>query len=533
MLRLALSVFLVLMLVNALNFVPQTDAHEAYLITELGNIFPIENQTVTSAPSQSIGNIAYNLMIQGALMETLDFDGMVLHGDVSTEAEREDLAEWVIIDPATKHAGAILDGTGTSIAIPRFYSTYSYSNGHITELSHNPPVDLINIQGHKTVYGSVTEAGVQSGMTFSGTGWSIAKLGPVAGGSYTIQGDVPAGASVQHISSPNNMLGTYYDGSRYVLVDNGAFYATTSGKTAWDYRTGHDGFSNSDRVWSWVGGQQWWIGNCNHPCVRFDSNDNPDDLIIKTIYSKNSYAYHGYFYYVPDYDEPKLQSGLPIYIKDTPSYTQTHLPTSTSSASVVLTNVDYRFTQGTSLEPYGEVMYPHDNDNYITTSFSLDSRHSSGYNKITKVAADVSFDFRKWHAYGIWHYAPVTYPTSANIDVTGTVTIKDTQPYDTHSLYTGDFQQTLYNPSSTYLLVKPGGNTVTVKGVSSNPQSDIIFGLSGAPADTYYSMLVDGATTYGKTTPSGSIVVMEGDITVADYNVPGAITFYPKCPEAC
>ena len=177
MLRLALSVFLVLMLANPWQFAPPVDAHEAYLITELGNIFHIENQTDTSAPSQSVGNIAYNLMIQGALMETLDFDGMVLHGDVSTEAEREDLTEWVTIDPATKHAGAILDGTGASIVIPRFYSTYSYSNGHITELSHNPPVDLINIRGHKTVYGSVTETGVQSGMTFSGTGWSIVKLG--------------------------------------------------------------------------------------------------------------------------------------------------------------------------------------------------------------------------------------------------------------------------------------------------------------------------------------------------------------------
>ena len=140
----------------------------------------------------------------------------------------------------------------------------------------------------------------------------------------------------------------------------------------------------------------------------------------------------------------------------------------------------------------------------------------------------MSFNYRVWHSYGIWHYAPVTHPTSADIDVTGTVTIKDTRPYDSHSLYTGDFRQTLYNPSDTYLLVKPGGNTVTVKGVSSNPQSDIIFGLSGAPADTYYSLLASGTTIYGKTTAGGSIVLRETDITVSDYNVPGAITFYPN-----
>ena len=371
MLRLALSVFLVLMLASPWQFAPPSDAHEAFVITDLGNIFPVENKTVGGS-SSAVKNIAYNLMLQGAVMETVSFSGMVLHGDVATEAEREDLDEWVVINPTTKHAGAILDGTGITMAVPRFYSTYSHAGSSITETSHNPPVDLINIQGHKTVYGSVAETGVQSGMTFSGTGWSIVKLGPVAGGSYIIEGTVPPGASVQQISSPNNMLGTYYDGSRYVLVNNGAFYATTSGKTAWHYTFGHDGFSNSNRVWSWVGGQQFWTGNCNHPCVRFDSNDNPDDLIQKTLWSSTSYYHHGYFYYVPDYGELKLQSGLPVYIKDTPSYTQTHLPTSASSASVVLTNVDYRFTQGTSLDPYGEVMYPPvtaHGDTIITTSF--------------------------------------------------------------------------------------------------------------------------------------------------------------------
>ena len=530
MLRLVLSVFLVLLLAGLWQFALPADAHEAYVITELGNIFPVETKQVVGS-GQAAKSIAYNLMLQGAVMETVDFDGMVLHGDAPTEAEREDLDEWVIIDPATKHAGAILDGTGITMAVPRFYSTYSYAGSSITELSHNPPVDLINIQGHRTVYGSVSETGVQSGMTFSGTGWSIAKLGPVAGGSYTIQGDVPAGASVQHISSPNNMLGTYYDGSRYVLVDNGAFYATTSGKTAWDYLTGHDGFSNRDRVWSWVGGQQWWTGNCNHPCVRYDSNDNPDDLIIKTIYDSGSYHYHGYFYYVPDYDEPKLQSGLPVYVKNTPTFFQTSSSSSSSSATVVMTNLDYEFDIGDSQNPYGTTKYPPvtaHGDTLITTNFSLDSRSSNGYNKITKVAADVSFNYRVWHSYGIWHYAPVNHPTSGDIDVTGTVTIKDTRPYDSHSLYTGDFRQTFYNPSDTYLLVKPGGNTVTVKGASSSPTSDVVFEIQGAPADSYYSLTASGTTIYGKTTASGSIVLREADITIADYNVPGAITFYPN-----
>ena len=525
------------MLANPWQFAPPVDADdEAYLITELGNIFPIENQTVTSAPSQSVGNIAYNLMIQGALMETLDFDGMVLHGDASTEAEREDLAEWVTIDPATKHAGAILDGTGASIVIPRFYSTYSYSNGQLSEISHTPPVDLINIgSGPKTVFGTVTESHVSSGMSFSGTGWSIMWLGPVDGGSYTIQGTVPTGATVNHITSPNNMLGTYYDGSRYVLVEDRSFYATTSGKTAWDYRRGHDGSEKHSRDWSWLGGvQQLPPGICSRPCVLHDSNDNSNDLIEKIIWTKQlspNYE-HNYYYYVPNYGEPRLQSGLPVYVKSTPSFSQTSASSSSSSATVVLTNLDYSFKIGDSQNPYGTTKYPpvrgFYGDTYITKSFSLDSNYDSGYQKITNVAADVAFNYFRYVSSGSLNNPPVVRPSNGNIDVTGTVTIKDAQPYDSVALFTGDFERTLYNPSGTYLLVKPGGNTVTVKGVNLNQQSDVIFGLSGALANTYYSILVDGVTTYGKTTPSGSIVLREGDITVADYNVPGAITFYPN-----
>ena len=547
MLRLAFSVLLVLMLVSAWHLTPPVDAHEAYLVTELGNIFPIENQTVTSAPSQSIGNIAYNLMIQGALMETLDFDGIVLHGDVSTEAEREDLAEWVIIDPATKHAGAILDGTGASIVVPRFYSTYSYSNGHISELGHNPPVDLINIQGHKTVYGSVTETGVPSGMTFSGTGWSIAKLGPVAGGSYTIQGTVPPGASVQPISSPNDMLITRYDGSRYVLVDGGSFYANENGKKDWIYGRGNDGYAawvkRSDLSNSWYSSgpdiydtdldkKIIWQGNCQG-----------------SPYNPRCHYTFGYMFQMPIYEHTTLQTHLPIYVKDTPdiSFTTDLHWSNGRFSKIYYCCGDYRFTTVTNngVVVINDLGFQYDtgvggslSDTTRTISdgvevyLVLEHNPHNGYNKITKVAAVTNYDQcgdnGPFQDCGSNDDDPVRLIRDIPIEATGSVTIKDTRPYDAHSLYTGDFRQTLYNPSDTYLLVKPGGNTVTVKGVSSNPQSDIIFGLSGAPADTYYSMLVDGVTTYGKTTPNGSIVLREGDITVADYNVPGAITFYPN-----
>ena len=540
MLRLVLSVFLVLMLANPWQFAPPSDAHEAYVITELGNIFPVETKQVVGS-GQAAKSIAYNLMLQGAVMETIDFNGMILHGDAPTEAEREDLNEWVIIDPATKHAGAILDGTGITVAVPRFYSTYSYAGNSITELSHNPPADLINIQGHKTVYGSVSETGVQSGMTFSGTGWSIAKLGPVAGGSYRIQADVPSGSSVQFITSPNNMLRTHYDGSRYVLIDGGSLYAEEQNVIHHTARQKW-GFS-LDSSYKAVSRDLTW----------YDSDVDDTDLIEniiwggrKWIFSNTLRTFHqGYMEYAPHYAASQLQSGLPIYVKQTPEISFTSPESHTTrhysdidrwgyqwnlvnnNRVVVINDLERTVRAGSEASPFGttETVWGADVEPRVVYS------RSGGFNKITSIYVENSY-------YGCGRYTGCDHigddPWHRNmirnydVNVVGSVTIKDRQPYDAHQLYTSDFAIDQQNPSNAYILVKPGGNTVTVKGVSSSPVSDIVFELQGAPADSYYSLTASGTTIYGKTTASGSIVLREGDITIADYNVPGAITFYPN-----
>ena len=561
MLRLALSVFLVLMLANPWQFAPPSDAHEAYVITDLGNIFPVETKPVGGSGSAA-KSIAYNLMLQGAVMETATFNGMVLHGDVTTEAERKDLNEWVTIDPATKHAGAILDGTGITMAVPRFYSTYSYAGSSITELNHNPPVDLINIQGHKTVYGSVTETGVQSGMTFSGTGWSIAKLGPVAGGSYTIQGTVPSGASVQPISSPNNMLDTYYDGSRYVLVDGGSFYANENGERKWDFGLGNDGYNSGFIKYEDID-HSWYNGDPNAPyttdtsstrLVYYGPDTDTSDLDRKiiwrdalTCHGGKCFFDYGYLYYMPRYEHTTSHS-LPVYVKDTPdiSFTINQVWNNHHYSSITYCCGDYDYNRVTNnrVVVINDLGFQYDVgvggsssdriqtiDDGVDVSLVLQHSRYNGYNKITKVAAVVNYDQcndSRVNGCGQGNDDPVSLVRDIPIEATGSVVIKDTRPYDAHSQYTGDFRQTFYNPSDTYLLVKPGGNTVAVNGVSSSPTSGIVFGLSGAPADTYYSLTASGTTIYGKTTPSGSIVLREADITIADYTIPGSITFYPN-----
>ena len=546
MLRLALSVFLVLMLANPWQFAPPSDAHEAFVITDLGNIFPVETKPVGGSGSAT-KSIAYNLMLQGAVMDTIDFNGMILHGDAPTEAEREDLNEWVTIDPTTKHAGAILDGTGITMAVPRFYSTYSYAGSSITETSHNPPVDLINIRGHKTVYGSVTETGVQSGMKFSGTGWSIAKLGPVAGGSYTIQGTVPSGASVQPISSPNNMLGAYYDGSRYVLVDGGSFYASENGKRDWDFGLGSDGYSGWIRKSALS--NSWYSSG-----IDIDQSDLDRKIIWQgncqgSPYNPRCHYSFGYLFHMPRYEDTTLQTHLPVYVKDTPdiSFTSSRLGKNDHYNEIIYVGGDFRYNRVTNdrVVVINDLGFQYDtgvggslsdetrtiSDGVVVDLVFEHNRHG-GYNKITKVAADTSYhqckDDGPYQRCGGSTSDPAPRVWDIPIEATGSVTIKDTRPYDAHSQYTGNFRQTFYNPSDTYLLVKPGGNTVTVKGVSSSPTSGIVFGLSGAPADSYYSLLAGGTTIYGKTTSSGSIVLREGDITIADYTIPGSITFYPN-----
>ena len=280
-----------------------------------------------------------------------------------------------------------------------------------------------------------------------------------------------------------------------------------------------------------------------------DTSDLDRKIIWKVDSCRRAYCFYeyGYVYYMPRYGDTMSRS-LPVYVKDTPdiSFTTNLRGGNDHYSKIYLCCGSYRYSEVSNNRvvvindlgfqyDIGVVGSSSDRTQTITygaeVDLVLEHRPYNGYNKITKVAAVVNFD--QCHGRPVskcWSSTdnPIGLVRDKPIEATGSVTIRDTRPYDAHSLHTGDFRQTFYNPSDTYLLVKPGGNTVTVKGVSSNPQSDIIFGLSGAPADTYYSMLVDGATTYGKTTSSGSIVVMEGDITVADYNVPGAITFYPN-----
>ena len=124
---------------------------------------------------------------------------------------------------------------------------------------------------------------------------------------------------MQPISSPNNMLGAYYDGSRYVLVDGGSFYASENGKRDWDFGLGSDGYTSG------------WIRNS--PLVKqlhgilVEVDIDQSDLDRKIIWQGNCQGSHynprchysfGYLFHMPKYEDTTLKTHLPVYVKDTP-----------------------------------------------------------------------------------------------------------------------------------------------------------------------------------------------------------------------
>ena len=349
-------------------------------------------------------------------------------------------------------------------------------------------------------------------------------------------------------------VSTYYDGSRYVLVDGGSFYADEkSSVQRWGFDLNRWYKARSIDI-SWFSDpdpdRDWRFDTRG---IVWDTDPVTTDLIRKIVWSggrDNSrpwlFIYNeGHLYYAPHYEESRLHSGLPVYVKDTPDIsftsgdrgTTTHYShiddwgsdwyTVSNNRVVVINDLTRTVSAGSVDQPFGttETVWGAD----VTPVLEYSS--SGGYKKITKVAATTRYDGcgrytgcdhindDPWHRNMIVGY-------KANIS--GSVTIKDRQPYDAHQSYISDFTIDQQNPSNSYILVKPGGNTVTVRGASQTPQSDVIFGLIGAPGDAYYSLTAGGNTIYGKTTPSGAIVLGAADFAVDDYQAGGILTLYPN-----
>ena len=170
MLRLALSVFLVLMLASPWQFAPPTEpdgmdgqisnpsmfvppaaAAKAYLVTELGNIFPVEDVTTGQAPINNQGQANHTDAIGLALGQAIVGSGMYLKS-VKTPAEYtlvyhgDGQVTTVPLVPYTRLPNdadfAMVYPSGQEIIeinVTRFDAGYSRYESHTQTLVQNPP----------------------------------------------------------------------------------------------------------------------------------------------------------------------------------------------------------------------------------------------------------------------------------------------------------------------------------------------------------------------------------------------------------
>ena len=170
MLRLALSVFLVLMLASPWQFAPPTEpdgmdgqisnpsmfvpsaaAAKAYLITELGNVFPVEDVTAGQAPINNQGQANHTDAIGLALGQAIVGSGMYLksvktpvgytlvyHGD--GQVTTVPLVPYTRLPNDADFAMVYPSGQDIiEINVTRFDAAYSRYDSHTQTLVQTPP----------------------------------------------------------------------------------------------------------------------------------------------------------------------------------------------------------------------------------------------------------------------------------------------------------------------------------------------------------------------------------------------------------
>ena len=556
------------------DFLPpirEAEAAKAYLITDLGNTFLINNQTVTDGP---VNSIVYDIILRSSRMVNHTFNGFVLSG-VDLDAERSNIAPVVNVNGSATHAGVIQNGTTTSIAVPRFYSTYVHGlNGTLIELNHNPPAALLNVEGYATLRGSANAALTTSGIEFTGDGMAVAKLGPVSGGRYIMNGEVPAGSSVLFVTSPNNLLDVTHDGRYFVLLEGKSIY----GDRARNITLGWNQADTLSRVFdaNFLNVTDISEANCKPKRGTYWSqictgNDPyPDDLVVPIIMQKSGYG--GYYinhYHVKAYEYDVSHSrDLPVYMKSNgaPSFTWTHIDTPHGGEGIHLYNSKLKFEMGngynfpdawsgfgvcgncltnvennkpaTSGEPItrynswscSQPCYFRPSSTIQDVTVKFESYETGGYHKIHEVSAEAFY--KKSTASpnrNCYHHSLSDIGRERclwGLNVVADLIIRDDAPYDLRNRYTYDFLSTYQNPANAYVIVEPAGNTVKIEGVSTVQHVAPFFEMRNVPRDTYYSISAGNDTTYGKTSHTGRIVVMPDEFSVDSYQDGGTITFY-------
>ena len=254
------------------EFAQQAEAHEAYLITELGNLFPVDDA------ADRIGNVdqtGLGVLASGVTQALLGFMAGITEKDTDFQfltgtdsiGTLHDYTSFFtvpsnVVNSTSGHVGIYREGDAyTSYDIPAFFSTYVYQDGSDTlrESTYGdamPAFDTIAT----TAYGSskkTSDAGVVSnGYGFYAySGSYIVKLHPDK--IYTIPYDLTCYNDVcdriSIISSDSNLLGTTNNGlflrRAAGVSEDGAI--VTSG-SLYTHQYGTNIFDSTQRVVAYV-----------------------------------------------------------------------------------------------------------------------------------------------------------------------------------------------------------------------------------------------------------------------------------------
>ncbi len=118
---------------------------------------------------------------------------------------------------------------------------------------------------------------------------------------------------------------------------------------------------------------------------------------------------------------------------------------------------------------------------------------------------------------------------SVGAKITASFNIKEAEPYTSEFLSTASLKTTYTMPSGDlYLIVKPNGGTVDIKGESFDVSSDVFFRASGLPPDTAYKISKNEIPiVVGKTNAKGEIFLRDDDVDYSSSSG-GILKMYPE-----
>ena len=484
------------------HFAQPAEAHEAYLITELGNLFLVKDaQTANGGIFNFIFQQKAEQLAQHAGLQIGDASWFFLYG-LDNPVAYSHPTQHLDFPDDTQHIGLIkLTSSYLAVSIAQFGHNYTYDPNTqtlINPVQHQSSADFL--QSWRSLSGSHSVQTSFAGVAISGNGIAVAKLD-----SASLDGKVPGGSSVRFVTSPNNLMGSgvSHDGSKFVLYDKTLVSQPANRNSTYKYVYDHHFDLNHPDSPSWTAAQAAW----DTPCYPLDATLTCQISFRTWLFNParvnaNFYVKH----YSPDYHP--INAYPNVYVKD-----------DFNNAFTMTSSFLNRLT-----DRYG---------NSIDADFfnsNVDTYRSGAYLKINNIHQDGEWG-AGWHHSSsttqCWWYNPqeICSYNDVDIKISSHVTIRDTAPFNASPPYHADFFHTYNSGSNSYVLLYPNGNTITLSEMTTGTHP--IISIDGLPADMYFKIDVPGEPLYyGKTSRAGTISLDTDDIAIDAPNHSATLTLY-------